>query len=81
MKTKRTKRTTTLAAAWAKRAKLYAEGDKLWAEGAARRAEGAKLRTEGDKCHVDGDRVWINAWIAVYGKDSVVEWTEPKGDR
>ena len=53
MKTKRTKRTTTLAAAWARRDKLYAEGD----------------------------LVWIDAWIAKHGKDSVVEWTNPKGDR
>jgi len=55
MKTKR-----TLAAAWARRAKLHAEGAKL---------------------HADGDLVWVKAWIDVHGKDSVVEWTKPKGDR
>ena len=69
MKTKR-----TLAAAWAKRAKLYAEGNKLY-------AEGAKLRAEGYKLWAEGDLVWIDAWIAKHGKDSVVEWTKPKGDR
>ena len=40
--------------------KLYAEADKLYAE--AR------------KLYAEGDLIWINAWIRVHGKESIVDW-------
>ncbi|KKS76674.1 MAG: hypothetical protein UV51_C0018G0010 [Candidatus Woesebacteria bacterium GW2011_GWC1_42_9] len=83
------KKKMTLKQAWQEKeklhtegSKLYAEGDKLYAEGDKLRAKGDKLRATGDKLSLDGDKLhgegdlmWINAWIAEFGKDSTVDWS------
>ena len=33
-----------------------------------------KLHAEGAKLRAEGDLIWIEAWISVHGKDSVVNW-------
>ena len=57
----------SLHLAWQEREKLYAEGEKLY-------AEGDKLRAEGEKLYAEGGLIWVDAWIAHYGKDSIVDW-------
>ena len=38
------------------------------------RAEAGKLHAEADKLTAEGDLIWINAWIKVHGKESIVDW-------
>ena len=47
--------------------KLDAEADKL-------DAEARKLYAEVRKLTAEGDLIWINAWIRVHGKGSIVDW-------
>ena len=72
-----------LQAAWDARHKLYAEADKPTAEAnkldaeavtLEPTAEARKLYAEADKLTAEGDLIWINAWIRVHGKGSIVDW-------
>jgi hypothetical protein len=63
-----------LAAKWAKRDKLHAEGRKLYAEGRKLYAEGRKLHAEGDKLRAEGDKLYAEAVIDVFGGKALINW-------
>ena len=59
---------------YAESRKLDAEADKLYAEARKCYAEADKLYAESRKLTAEGDLIWINAWIRVHGKESIVDW-------
>ena len=63
-----------LQTAWDARQKLAAEASKLTAEARKLCAEASKLYAEASKLCAEGDLIWINAWIKVHGKESIVDW-------